>query len=85
MRVSCEPGDPGNTLARRMNFAVFLDGEYVPNCVTADSEAGLVRFLAEGQSGRRRFDCEGGRWEIHERRGRVEIRPCPGRPSKTRH
>ena len=84
MRVSCDPSDPGFRQARFLTFAVFCDGAFVPNAITADTEEGLVRYLAAGPDGWPVYDAGRGAWEILERRGEVEIKTCTPVPGQAR-
>lgn len=51
MRVSAVKDDLGYTLEYR-HFAVYLDGELQPYCITADSESNEILRYKTGSNGR---------------------------------
>ena len=81
-RVSTEPTDPGHR-SDAHRFRVRFNGALCdgkgerPAAITADEEAGLIRFHRRGPDGRFLRDPTTGALLIFERRGRVEIIPPP--------
>ena len=70
MRISMDKADRGYNTLIGPRAKIFLDGEEVKNCVTADEELGLVIcYLVEEN----KLITRGGRFVMIERHGAVRI------------
>lgn len=87
MRLSVMPGDAGyrayRCLPRSVRPRVFLDGEAVRRCATADTRRGFVLVFAMDTAGQAVLNARRTDVKMERRYGRVEIlltRSC-GLPS----
>jgi hypothetical protein len=72
MRISVDIGDAGHRFDT-YGVRIFLDGQEVSHCVTADEEQGLVVRLKIGEDGRRVICPDTLETERYEQRGVVRI------------
>lgn len=77
MRISILSGDPGYSALQKMRAEgraprVYLDGERIEGCVTADEHHGFVTVVARGEDGESLDWRDPLNWR--NRRGVVEIR-----------
>lgn len=72
MRVSADIDDPDFSLAA-VWLQVYLDGQQLGACITADSDRGEVLCYELDERGRIRFDPDTKRAIVAHRTGKVEI------------
>lgn len=78
MRLSCEKDDPGypgfeRAMSSGKRIVVKLDGEIVPDAITADENLGFVKLYQRNVDGRLLVSLDGDLVLTEERRGHVEI------------
>lgn len=78
MRVSALKGDPGYS-PHSVGVNVFLDGEPISHCFTADDDQGLVVVADLDENGHYRIDLATEQVIMRYRFGivRIERSPCP--------
>lgn len=74
MRVSVNKDDPGHATLQYGRFDVFLNGELVKGCITADEELGMCEVIDYDDKGR--ATVEDGRLKTVVRYGKVQLRPA---------
>jgi hypothetical protein len=75
MRISVRKGDPGYKLDA-FKHEVFLDGEKLQRCFTADEETGQAWVYAIDKQGKLIIDNYGRKSKERILTGKVEIRKC---------